>query len=100
MPETDSVACGGAGGYGPGAGVTALPGMTAVAGIRTITDAEFSGGGVGMYAGFLLGGIIGGVLALAKVVDRKRYPFGPFMLVGAVVGVLAGGPFADWYVGR
>ena len=55
---------------------------------------------VGMYAGFLLGGIIGGVLALAKVVDRKRYPFGPFMLVGAVVGVLAGGPFADWYVGR
>ncbi len=53
-----------------------------------------------MYAGFLLGGIIGGVLALAKVVDRKRYPFGPFMLVGAVVGVLAGGPFADWYLGR
>ena len=45
---------------------------------------------VGMYSGFLLGGIIGGVLALAKVVDRKRYPFGPFMLVGAVVGVLAG----------
>jgi leader peptidase (prepilin peptidase)/N-methyltransferase len=55
---------------------------------------------VGMYAGFLLGGIIGGVLALLKVVDRKRYPFGPFMLVGAVIGVLAGQPFADWYLGR
>ena len=41
---------------------------------------------VGMYAGFLLGGVIGAVLALAKVVDRKRYPFGPFMLVGAIVG--------------
>jgi leader peptidase (prepilin peptidase)/N-methyltransferase len=55
---------------------------------------------VGMYAGFLLGGVIGGALALLKVVDHKRYPFGPFMLAGAVVGVLAGQPFADWYLGR
>jgi leader peptidase (prepilin peptidase) / N-methyltransferase len=54
---------------------------------------------VGMYAGFLLGGVIGAVLALARVVDRKRYPFGPFMLVGAIVGLVAGAPFADWYTG-
>lgn len=43
---------------------------------------------LGIYAGFLLGAVIGGVLALAKVVDRKGYPFGPFMLVGCFLGVL------------
>jgi leader peptidase (prepilin peptidase)/N-methyltransferase len=45
---------------------------------------------VGVYAGFLLGALIGGVLAVAKVIDRKSYPFGPFMLVGAALGVLLG----------
>ncbi len=53
---------------------------------------------VGVYAGFVLGALGGGVLALLRVVDRKRYPFGPFMLVGAVVGVLAGPPFGAWYL--
>jgi leader peptidase (prepilin peptidase) / N-methyltransferase len=53
----------------------------------------------GVYAGFLLGAIGGGVLALLRVVDRKRYPFGPFMLLGAFVGVLAGPPLAAWYGG-
>ncbi len=50
---------------------------------------------VGLYGGFLLGAVIGGVLALLKVVDRKGYPFGPFMLVGALVGALAGQPVID-----
>jgi leader peptidase (prepilin peptidase)/N-methyltransferase len=50
---------------------------------------------VGLYGGFLLGAVIGGVLSLLKVVDRKGYPFGPFMLVGALVGVLAGQPVID-----
>jgi leader peptidase (prepilin peptidase)/N-methyltransferase len=45
---------------------------------------------VGLYSGFLLGGIIGGLLAVLKVVDRKGVPFGPFMLLGALVGVLFG----------
>ena len=43
-----------------------------------------------MYAGFLLGGVIGGLLALIKIVERKGFPFGPFMLLGAVVGLLWG----------
>lgn len=51
----------------------------------------------GMYAGFLLGAIGGGVLALAKLVDRKRYPFGPFMLLGALVGLLWGTALSGWY---
>jgi leader peptidase (prepilin peptidase)/N-methyltransferase len=51
----------------------------------------------GMYAGFLLGAIGGGVLAVAGLVDRKRYPFGPFMLLGALVGLLWGSALGDWY---
>jgi leader peptidase (prepilin peptidase) / N-methyltransferase len=54
---------------------------------------------VGVYAGFLLGAFGGGLLALLRVVDRKRYPFGPFMLVGALVGVLLGPPLGTWYAG-
>jgi leader peptidase (prepilin peptidase)/N-methyltransferase len=50
---------------------------------------------VGIYAGFLLGGVIGGLLSVLRRVDRKGYPFGPFMLVGAVVGVVLGQPVID-----
>lgn len=52
----------------------------------------------GMYAGFLLGGVIGGLLAVVKVFDRKRYPFGPFMLSGALVGLVWGPELAAWYL--
>jgi leader peptidase (prepilin peptidase)/N-methyltransferase len=44
----------------------------------------------GVYAGFLLGGVIGGLLAVVKIVERKGFPFGPFMLLGALVGLLWG----------
>jgi leader peptidase (prepilin peptidase)/N-methyltransferase len=54
---------------------------------------------VGMYAGFLLGAVVGGGLALLRVVDRKRYAFGPFMLVGALMGALWGDAVARWYGG-
>jgi leader peptidase (prepilin peptidase)/N-methyltransferase len=52
----------------------------------------------GVYAGFVLGGVGGLLLSALRVVDRKAYPFGPFMLVGALVGVLAGPYVAAWYV--
>jgi leader peptidase (prepilin peptidase)/N-methyltransferase len=45
---------------------------------------------VGVYAGFLLGGVGGGLLGLARVVERRAIPFGPFMLVGALLGVVVG----------
>ena len=45
---------------------------------------------VGSYAAFLIGGVGGAVLAALKVVKRKRFPFGPFMLLGALLGVAAG----------
>jgi leader peptidase (prepilin peptidase)/N-methyltransferase len=50
---------------------------------------------VGIYGGFLLGGVVGGVLSLLSRVDRKGYPFGPFMLLGALVGVVVGQPITD-----
>jgi leader peptidase (prepilin peptidase) / N-methyltransferase len=51
----------------------------------------------GVYAGFLLGGVGGLLLTLTGIVDRKSCPFGPFMLVGAVVGVVAGPFVAAFY---
>lgn len=45
---------------------------------------------VGVYAAFLIGGFGGLLLSRLRIVHRKRFPFGPFMLVGAVVGVLFG----------
>lgn len=45
---------------------------------------------VGVYAAFLIGGFGGLVLSRLRMVQRKRFPFGPFMLVGAVVGIVFG----------
>jgi leader peptidase (prepilin peptidase)/N-methyltransferase len=45
---------------------------------------------LGVWSGFLLGGVGGALLAALRIVERKAYPFGPFMLVGALVGILAG----------
>ncbi|TCN42044.1 leader peptidase (prepilin peptidase)/N-methyltransferase [Kribbella orskensis] len=54
----------------------------------------------GLYGGFFLGAVIGIVLTLAKVFKRRQlFPFGPFMLVGALVGVLVGGPLERLYLG-
>jgi leader peptidase (prepilin peptidase)/N-methyltransferase len=30
---------------------------------------------------------------------KSHLPFGPFMIAGALIGVLAGHEIADWYVG-
>lgn len=45
---------------------------------------------IGMYGAFLIGGLGGGLLGLLKIVQAKRFPFGPFMLVAAVLGVIFG----------
>jgi leader peptidase (prepilin peptidase) / N-methyltransferase len=52
---------------------------------------------VGVYAGFVVGALGGLTLSLLRIVDRKAYPFGPFMLVGAVLGVVLGPYVAAWY---
>jgi len=45
---------------------------------------------LGIWDGLLLGGVLGSLLAL--VTRRRDYPFGPFMLVGALSGVVLGQP--------
>ena len=55
---------------------------------------------VGAFAAFLLGGVFGLALIAARRAGRKTaIPFGPFMLAGAWVGIIAGQAIADWYLG-
>jgi leader peptidase (prepilin peptidase)/N-methyltransferase len=52
---------------------------------------------VGVFAAFLLGGLagLGGMLALG--LSRKSLlPFGPWLVAGALLGVLAGGEVSRW----
>lgn len=53
---------------------------------------------IGIYAGFVLGGVGGVVLARAGRGSGRQFPFGPFMLAGALVGVLVGAPLWDGLV--
>lgn len=54
---------------------------------------------LGGWSGFLLGGLGGLVLVAFKVIDKKHNPFGPWMLIGALVGIVAGAEFAVWMWG-
>ena len=78
---------------GLGYGDVRLAGLLAMA-LAWVGWAEFA---VGIYAGFLLGGVVGGALVLARVVDRRRFPFGPFMVLGALVGLTFGHALVEWY---
>lgn len=54
---------------------------------------------VGVASGFVLGAVFGVVLmALQRAGRRSRIPFGPWMLAGAWIGILAGDPLADAYL--
>jgi leader peptidase (prepilin peptidase)/N-methyltransferase len=54
---------------------------------------------VGLGAGFVLGGLVAGVLlATGRVARGDRVPHGPFMLVGAGVGLFVGEPVAAAYL--
>lgn len=55
---------------------------------------------VGAFAAFVLGGAFGIALLLGRRAGRKTaIPFGPWMIAGAWVGILAGEPLARWYMG-
>jgi leader peptidase (prepilin peptidase)/N-methyltransferase len=54
---------------------------------------------VGVAAAFVLGGIFGIALILARRAGRKTaIPFGPWMILGAWIGIAAGGPLAAGYL--
>jgi leader peptidase (prepilin peptidase)/N-methyltransferase len=54
---------------------------------------------VGGFAAFLLGGVYGIALLASRRAGRKsKVPFGPWMILGAVVGVVAGEQVWSWYL--
>lgn len=54
---------------------------------------------VGAIGGFVLGGLFGTALILLRRAGRSTgVPFGPWMLAGAWLGILAGHPIATWYL--
>lgn len=54
---------------------------------------------VGLGAGFLIGAVVGvALIATGAAGARSRVPHGPFLLTGAAVGMLAGGPLAAAYL--
>jgi leader peptidase (prepilin peptidase)/N-methyltransferase len=54
----------------------------------------------GLYGGFFLGALVGIALIAGRVMTRKQMvPFGPFMLIGALAGVVLGGPLERLYLG-
>lgn len=58
---------------------------------------------VGMYAGFLIFGLPGALLALVKrdaALLKVAFPFGPFMIAGALIGLCLGDPVVDYLVFR
>jgi len=56
---------------------------------------------VGMFAGFVVGGTLGGVLLVTRRAGRKdAMPFGPAMVFGAAVALVWGASIAGWYLGR
>ena len=49
---------------------------------------------VGGFLGFLFGGVVGiALMVMGKAGRKSKIPFGPFMLAGALVAILAGGRF-------
>lgn len=55
---------------------------------------------VALFAGFLLGAVVGVGLMAGGLASRKsRIPFGPFLSAGAVIGVLWGTTIVHWWLG-
>jgi leader peptidase (prepilin peptidase)/N-methyltransferase len=54
----------------------------------------------GLYSGFLLGAVGGAVLTVLGSPRGRHFPFGPFMLVGSLVGVVFGPTLSSLYLSR
>ncbi|GAB6904007.1 prepilin peptidase [Kineosporia succinea] len=54
---------------------------------------------VGGFAAFVIGAVVGlGAIAFAGATRKSMIPFGPFMLVGAWLGLIWGAGLVDWYL--
>ena len=52
----------------------------------------------GLLAAFVVGGIFSLALLLLGRSRRQAIPFGPFMMIGALIGVLVGSIATEWYL--
>jgi leader peptidase (prepilin peptidase)/N-methyltransferase len=54
---------------------------------------------IGAFLAFLLGGVFGmAAMAVKKAGRKSQLPYGPFMVLGAVIGMFAGHPLAQLYL--
>jgi leader peptidase (prepilin peptidase)/N-methyltransferase len=55
---------------------------------------------IGGFLGFLLGGVVGmGLMVMRKAGRKSAIPFGPFMLIGALLAIVVAVPLTDLYLG-
>jgi len=55
---------------------------------------------VGLFAAWLIGGVVGLILLVSGRARRGTHlAFGPYMLIGALIGMLIGAPVLTWYLG-
>jgi leader peptidase (prepilin peptidase)/N-methyltransferase len=56
-----------------------------------------------LFVAFLSGTLVGGgIMARRGVAEgrRTKVPFGPFLALGGLVGILVGPALVDWYLAR
>jgi leader peptidase (prepilin peptidase) / N-methyltransferase len=55
---------------------------------------------IGLFLGFLVGGVVGiGLMIVGRAGRKTMIPFGPFMIVGAFLALAVAAPVAHWYLG-
>lgn len=54
---------------------------------------------VGIFLSFLSGGVLSIAILMISGDRKKQIPFGPFLALGTILGVLAGDPLLDAYLG-
>jgi len=53
---------------------------------------------VGLFAAFMLGGIIGmGLIVCGKKTMKSQVPFGPFLVTGTFIAMFLGNKIMEWY---
>jgi leader peptidase (prepilin peptidase)/N-methyltransferase len=60
---------------------------------------SYGAAAVGVFLGFVYGAVVGiGFVILGRAARKSKIPFGPFMLTGALTGILVGQRLADAYL--
>ena len=80
----------------------ALSGGWAIAGLFDLGErvGHVLMGVFSLFAAWIIGGVVALMLLVSGRARRGSHlAFGPYMLIGAAVGLLVGAPVLDWYLG-